>query len=331
MAFAQQHIELGQVNWMRNLDQAIAKSKSEQKPIFILFQEVPGCATCRNYGHQVLSHPLVVEAIETLFIPVAIFNNKKGKDAETLTFFHEPAWNNPVVRIVDQNKIDLTPRVSGNYQIDGVVLAMLAALESERIEVPEYLRFLQKEFSSQAQQQEVYFSMYCFWTGEKTFGAIEGVTETEAGYMDGKEVVRVRYDATQIALSQLVNQGESAACADFVYLNDQKSELDVKGVKQSKLRKASNFRIDKETKYYLRHSIYRFVPMTSLQACRINSLIGQNKSADQVLSDRQLQVLNYIKAHPNAFFKNAIGIPIEIAWKEIVDYLSADSIFKESK
>ena len=46
----------------------------------LLFQEVPGCSTCRNYGHNVLSHPLMVEAIESLFVPLAIFNNKEGKE-----------------------------------------------------------------------------------------------------------------------------------------------------------------------------------------------------------------------------------------------------------
>jgi len=76
--------ELGQVNWQRNYDEAISLSEKENKPIFLFFQEVPGCSTCRNYGHHVMSHPLIVEAIETHFIPTAIFNNKRGKDAKIL-------------------------------------------------------------------------------------------------------------------------------------------------------------------------------------------------------------------------------------------------------
>jgi hypothetical protein len=48
------------------------------------------------------------------------------------------------------------------------------------------------------------------------------------------------------------------------------------------------FRADREPKYYLLHSNYRAIPMTSLQACRVNSLIGQHKSPDGVLSPRQL-------------------------------------------
>ena len=80
--FSEQSEELGKVHWYRNYDKAVEESKKTNKDILILFQEVPGCATCRNYGQNVLSHPLMVEAIETSFVPLAIFNNKGGQDAE---------------------------------------------------------------------------------------------------------------------------------------------------------------------------------------------------------------------------------------------------------
>ena len=37
-----QPVELGKVAWGRNLDEAVAKSKEQNKPIALLFQEVPG-------------------------------------------------------------------------------------------------------------------------------------------------------------------------------------------------------------------------------------------------------------------------------------------------
>ena len=73
--FAQQPIELGKVDWLRDMDLAQKQAKEDNKPIFLLFQEVPGCSTCQRYGKQVLSHPLIVEAIETCFVPLAIHNN----------------------------------------------------------------------------------------------------------------------------------------------------------------------------------------------------------------------------------------------------------------
>jgi cytochrome oxidase Cu insertion factor (SCO1/SenC/PrrC family) len=44
--------ELGKVKWLRNYDQAIAQSDKNGKPVLILFQEVPGYSTCRNYGNN---------------------------------------------------------------------------------------------------------------------------------------------------------------------------------------------------------------------------------------------------------------------------------------
>jgi len=82
-----QNIELGKISWYRDYDIAIAKSKDTNKPIFILFQEVPGCSTCQRYGKNILSHPILVDIIENEFIPLAIFNNKKGKDAKTLKHY----------------------------------------------------------------------------------------------------------------------------------------------------------------------------------------------------------------------------------------------------
>lgn len=37
-----EHRELGQVHWHRDLDQAVARAKKVQRPIAVLFQEVPG-------------------------------------------------------------------------------------------------------------------------------------------------------------------------------------------------------------------------------------------------------------------------------------------------
>ena len=35
-------VELGTVKWLRNYDTAVAKAKATNKPLLILFQEVPG-------------------------------------------------------------------------------------------------------------------------------------------------------------------------------------------------------------------------------------------------------------------------------------------------
>ena len=103
--------ELGRVAWLRGFDSAASKAAAMKKPMLVLFQEVPGCHTCVTYGEQVLSHPLIVEAADSLFVPVAVYNNIKGDDERTLKFFKEPAWNNPVVRIMTNDRTALGKRV----------------------------------------------------------------------------------------------------------------------------------------------------------------------------------------------------------------------------
>jgi hypothetical protein len=106
--------EVGDVKWERDFEAATALAGEQNKPLLILFQEIPGCSTCVNYGQNVLRHPLLVEAIEILFVPLVVHNNKGGQDAKVLARFGEPSWNNPVVRIVDSHHKLIVPRVSGN-------------------------------------------------------------------------------------------------------------------------------------------------------------------------------------------------------------------------
>src|SRR5262245_19894626 len=121
--------ELGDVRWSRDLDAAIADAERLERPLLILFDEVPGCSTCVSYGQNVLKNPLLLEAAETLFVPVAVFNNLGGKDREALDAFKEPSWNNPVVRIVDARRNPLAPRLDGDYTQVGLARSMVAALQ----------------------------------------------------------------------------------------------------------------------------------------------------------------------------------------------------------
>ncbi|MCC7465173.1 MAG: thioredoxin family protein [Saprospiraceae bacterium] len=271
--------ELGKVHWLRDLDAGQAASKKTGKPLLILFQEVPGCSNCTRYGNSTLSDPLIVEAIESLFVPVCIYNNKGGKDAQALKLFGEPAWNNPVVRIVRADYQDIVLRMPNFRSSHQLVNGMRRALEINGQAVPRYLELLEEELAArEAGLQVATFSMYCFWTGEGVFGALPGVIETQPGYQDGREVVKVWYDpsvTSKEVLAQKTQPKNFTACA-----------------------KNEGFRIDSEPKYYMAQTDYRFIPMTSLQACRANSLIGNRQSPDELLSPRQLALLHEIRQNP---------------------------------
>lgn len=308
--------ELGKVQWLRNYDQALAAAKQQKKPVFIVFQEIPGCSTCRNYGHHVLSHPLIVEAIQNEFVPLAIHNNKGGEDAKVLKLYGEPAWNNPVVRIVDADGIDVTERVSGNYSQLGVVKAMTEVLGAK---TPNYLNLLCEELTAEAEgTQTTTLSMYCFWTGEKQLGQLDGVVATEPGYMNGHEVVQVKFNPNIISFEKLVKAGNQVQCADQVYTNDnQQKTVAEKVLGKNTTADVNNFRLDNDRKYYLSKTIYRFVPMTPLQAARANALVGRGKSPDEVLSPKQIELAKFIENHTNKNWKNVIGEDLMMAWDQV--------------
>jgi len=294
---AQNTEELGEVNWMRNYSEALEQSRKNNKPVLLLFQEVPGCATCKNYGQNVLSNPLVVDVIENYFVPLAIFNNKAGEDKKVLEKYNEPSWNNPVVRIVDSSGADLVSRVSGNYSSTGIVDAMIQSFVERQIQTPQDILLLQDIINTDA-SSEVTFSMYCFWSGEKAYGKLDGVYGTEAGWQNGKEVVKVTFDESKISKKQIEAQGKIANCAD-----DQI--------------KTGSFKKDKDPKYYLKKSKYRILAMHPLQAARINSLIGNGVSKpDQWLFPSQKKYIEF--SEKNKVEESLYDNDFEIAWDQML-------------
>lgn len=280
--------ELGDVHWLRSIDEAQVKSKAEHKPILIIFQEIPGCITCRTYGNDVLSHPLIVDAIETNFIPLAIYNNKQGPDAEVLQRFNEPAWNNPVVRIVDENGKDLASRLNGNYSPHGLSDMMTNVMIKTRGTAPQYLQLLTDELDAEKRGTSVAtYTMYCFWTGEALFGAVNGVISTSAGFQESKEAVKVEYDPNVISKSQLDKVAMQSTC---------------------KATSGGSIRPDVTPKYYLSNSKYRSIPMTEVQKCRVNSALAEGQNPDVYLSPAQLAFLKVTSS------KNYVGQSLRDAW-----------------
>jgi len=310
--------ELGQVNWHRDFNEALSLSQKENKPIFLFFQEVPGCSTCRNYGHNVMSHPLIVEAIETYFIPTAVFNNKKGKDAKVLKQYGEPSWNNPVVRIVNADQKNVVGRLSGDYSKLGVINRMMDAMTSYEIAIPAYFNLLQEELLAEKRGTETaVFGMYCFWSGEKNIGQIRGVINTTAGFMGGKEVVKVVYDPSIISFQDLLKKAKKTQNADHVFTSNQDEiKTASKLLGKNKVSKKSKFTMDREPRYYLSKTVYQYIPMTAMQATKVNSLLanGQSATADILLSPKQLAILKSINRENKKRFKSAVNLDIAKAW-----------------
>lgn len=139
------HVETGTIRWGRDLPAALAASRHSGKPVFLLFQEVPGCMGCKQFGRNVLSHPLIVRAIEAEFTPLLIHNNDPGPDAEVLRRYGEPAWSYQVVRFLDAEGRDIIPRKDHVWEARPLAERMIATLEKAGRPVPEYLKTVTAE------------------------------------------------------------------------------------------------------------------------------------------------------------------------------------------
>ena len=307
-------VELGKVNWLRDYDQAIQTSIQTGKPILILFQEVPGCRTCRQFGEEVLSHPLIVDAIETYFVPLAIYNNTK-EDDKVLKKFKEPSWNNPVVRIVDASSLDLTDRMA-NYSSMELIAGIEEVLNAKSVKYAPWFDLLKDNFVAKtAKTEQATFGMYCFWTGEAKLGSIDGVVATKPGFMNGHEVVEVEYNPAIITYADLTTQAKANKCSSkvFVHNKDQK-KIATTIVDNSAVSSASNFRLDKDVKYYLSKTDYRIIPMMENQATMINAFLATQKDIKDLLSPSQWR---YYKQMQSGEYKkvNRIGAErLEIIW-----------------
>ena len=293
-----QNEELGKVSWYRNYDEAISQAKKENKSIVILFQEVPGCATCRNYGHNVLSHPLMAEALENLFIPLAIFNNKGGHDKKILDKYREPTWNNPVIRIINSNGENIVKRISADYSSKTLCKRLKEALIYTNKKAPKYLNLLEQELnaSNSNNLKEINFKMYCFWNGEKQLGKLDGVVNVESGFIQHHEVVKVQYNESKLSKTDIIDQAKKQG---FQTIDN-----------SSQYKKST-----KDVHYYLTHSYYQYIPLTELQKTKINSALGSKSAAQNYLSPQQLLWLQKVKSTNAKGYQSMANKDIRSAWK----------------
>ena len=136
-------VEVGDVRWGRDFDAALKKSAAESKPVLVLFQEIPGCSGVRKFGREVLTNPLLVQAMEDEFIPMLVYNNRSsGTDRELMERYREPSWNYQVIRFLDAEGKDVIPRKDRVWTARGVAERMAKALMAVHRPVPDYLRNL---------------------------------------------------------------------------------------------------------------------------------------------------------------------------------------------
>jgi hypothetical protein len=285
--------ELGNVDWSRSFDSALERARATGHPLFVLFQEVPGCNTCVSFGEQVLTHPLLIEGIEEEFVPVAIYNNRSGADRAVVERYGEQPWNNPVVRFLDSDGRDLVPRRAGLWTPEAIGHRMVLALESAGRPVPPYLRAAIEELQTSGARQAT-FGMDCYWSGEACLGTIPGLLSSRTGVLGGREVVEVVYDPGDVEYRQLLKEARSRGCADHVFAHDAEqleAAQRVFGNAATRTRTLAESAAERDQKYYLRRSRFLKLELTPRQAMRVNAALASVENPLRWLSPRQRKLL----------------------------------------
>ena len=99
-------------------------AKRMNRPILLVVQQTPGPRFAREFGANVLSHPLVIEAAEDLFVPVALIRGSRNGSKHvadsvakangtktTLSDFDDLTYNTPLVRLLNSVGEDLVPPI----------------------------------------------------------------------------------------------------------------------------------------------------------------------------------------------------------------------------
>ncbi len=89
-----------------------------------------------------MTHPIIVDAVESSFVPLLIHNNQGGADAVILKKYNEPAWNFQVIRFLTSNGKDIIPRKDQVNTRKALAARMVMALEKAKRPVPKALRTL---------------------------------------------------------------------------------------------------------------------------------------------------------------------------------------------
>jgi hypothetical protein len=267
---------------------------------------------------------LLVDAIEREFIALAVHNNAPGTDAETLARYREPAWNNPVVRFFAPDGKELVERRDGVYGADALAERMIAALERARRPVPRTLALAHQELAP-AELERALFGMPCFWHGQAQLGRLAGVRSARVGFLEGREAVEVRFDPAHTSYEVLVRAAQRAGCTQSVWAVDEEQRRVAQDVLGAPVAPARGELVPSpaDELYHLERSALRHLPLTPLQALRVNAALEAGEDAGAWLTPGQHELLERVRVALAGESRQLEGLSRPAALEELAGYAAA--------
>ena len=134
---------------------------------------------------------------------------------------------------------------------------------------------------------------------------------TRAGWLGPVEIVEVEYDPARVGYARLLEHAVDRDCALAVFTTTtEQRDLARRRVGERARPVEGEPRWVKDQKYYLARTPLRHVPMTRLQAARINADL---ENAEAYLSPRQRRVLAAVRADASGW-PDAVDRDLAEAW-----------------
>jgi hypothetical protein len=306
-------------------------SRTTRRPVLLVQAEMPGDTEA---GREIFSHPLIVEAADSLF--TTVFNkgenyscsasrSASGKSRRTRVGFFDELGK----EIVPSLSADMLTRA-------GIAEAMIATLEACEQPVPKYLKILYDEERGRIAPGPVGLPVPCYYRavfgmndstlGEVEFAGLEGVISTRAGFLDKQKIVQVIYDSARLSFGSVIHYALKRNVGDIIYYqtNDERmiATIQIQRLKEnSKLTEfLGTIQLDYDPKRALRKSPLRYVPLTELQATRANRLVHLDRfnEAMHLLSPRQgLIFMQARNTKVQKYLKDVVDVPILPAWMSL--------------
>ena len=317
-----EHRELGYVSFRcENLAAAMAQARALKLPVAQIHVVEAGDI---DAGMTVFSHPLVVEALETLFVGYCTLPDETGVSSTGCTTLN--ISNERGTRLLSVGGKDLS--------LASAVKAICSTLEQTGSHVPQYLDLLLDEVNTSTTTLRTALFLVSDTSQAEVFCAgIDPVLSTRVGKVAGRTAIELAYDARHIGFAMLVRKVlELDSVQSVCYqTNDQRVSARVEVSRVIKPVTVDKYESDFEeslsSKAALRGTPMRFVPMTRLQALRANRLIslGQFNKAVNLLSPRQGMILMEAMHHMSNDIADAVESPILDAWLRLSgDQVSTD-------
>ena len=145
-------------------------------------------------------------------------------------------------------------------------------------------------------------------------GLLDGVLETKPGWIGKMEVVEVTFDPQTTSIAELAKRADSCECALKVFTRtDNQQEAAHKLLGERAVRSDEATRVD-DDKYYTSRTPLANLPMTPLQATRVNERVGAKKDPADLLAPSQLRLWAQLTKEPALGWPKAIGVDFRKAW-----------------